>query len=69
MASAIPPNDMTDRERIEEVTELLATGFLRSRLQIEENQSNSAQIGPEGLHFSSEQSVHVATPVRRWRSE
>ena len=60
MPNALDPEHMTAGERLDEVAEILAAGFLRLRKHRSANNSNDFRDFP--LDFSAHQSVHGPDP-------
>ena len=56
MTNALDPNHMTPRQRLDEISEILATGFLRWKQKRVENSEKTENIS---LDLSSKQSLHV----------
>ena len=60
MPNALDPEHMTAGERLDEVAEILAAGFLRMRVKESANNSNDFRDFP--LDFPAHQSVHGPDP-------
>ena len=60
MINALDPDRMTADERLDEVAEILAAGFLRLRSY--ESANNSNGFGDFPLDFPAHQSVHGLDP-------
>ena len=63
MACALHPDLMTPAERLDEIAEILAAGFLRLRRR--QSMSVTAPSGDFRLDFSPERSVHATARQRR----
>jgi hypothetical protein len=60
MLNALDPERMAADERLDEVADILAAGFLR--LRCHESTNNSSDFGDFPLDFSGHQSAHGPDP-------
>ena len=62
MSSEVDPDSMTDQERLNEVADILAAGFLRARCRrgyVPETLPDSPEPPPAVTHFGPEKAVGI----------